>query len=313
MGQSLSTADDATAPLCNSMRQNVAMDVHVVDGTYELFRQHFGATAGGTRTPGEFDATTGVLASTIQLLADGATHVGVASDHTIESFRNELFDGYKDGSGMPPELAMQIPVMEDALGSLGVTVWPMVEFEADAALASAAAVGTADDRVGQVLIVTPDKDLGQCVVGDRVVQFDRRKGLFIDESGVNEKFGVGPSSIADWLALVGDTADGIPGLPGWGAKSTSSVLARYGRLEDIPDEAGRWDVPGLRGAAKLANTLAERRDDAMLFRTLATLVTDVEVGSVDDWKWNGPTDEFSAICERIGAQHLLARVERLQP
>ncbi len=313
MGQSLSTADDATAPLCNSMRQNVAMDVHVVDGTYELFRQHFGATAGGTRTPGEFDATTGVLASTIQLLADGATHVGVASDHTIESFRNELFDGYKDGSGMPPELAMQIPVMEDALGSLGVTVWPMVEFEADDALASAAAVGTADDRVGQVLIVTPDKDLGQCVVGDRVVQFDRRKGLFIDESGVNEKFGVGPSSIADWLALVGDTADGIPGLPGWGAKSTSSVLARYGRLEDIPDEAGRWDVPGLRGAAKLANTLAERRDDAMLFRTLATLVTDVEVGSVDDWKWNGPTDEFSAICERIGAQHLLARVERLQP
>ncbi len=295
------------------MRQNVAMDVHVVDGTYELFRQHFGATAGGTRTPGEFDATTGVLASTIQLLADGATHVGVASDHTIESFRNELFDGYKDGSGMPPELAMQIPVMEDALGSLGVTVWPMVEFEADDALASAAAVGTADDRVGQVLIVTPDKDLGQCVVGDRVVQFDRRKGLFIDESGVNEKFGVGPSSIADWLALVGDTADGIPGLPGWGAKSTSSVLARYGRLEDIPDEAGRWDVPGLRGAAKLANTLAERRDDAMLFRTLATLVTDVEVGSVDDWKWNGPTDEFSAICERIGAQHLLARVERLQP
>ena len=313
MGQSLSTADDATAPLCNSMRQNVAMDVHVVDGTYELFRQHFGATAGGTRTPGEFDATTGVLASTIQLLADGATHVGVASDHTIESFRNELFDGYKDGSGMPPELAMQIPVMEDALGSLGVTVWPMVEFEADDALASAAAVGNADDRVGQVLIVTPDKDLGQCIVGDRVVQFDRRKGLFIDESGVNEKFGVGPSSIADWLALVGDTADGIPGLPGWGAKSTSSVLARYGRLEDIPDEAGRWDVPGLRGAAKLANMLAERRDDAMLFRTLATLVTDVEVGSVDDWKWNGPTDEFSAICERIGAQHLLARVERLQP
>ena len=313
MGQSLSTADDATAPLCNSMRQNVAMDVHVVDGTYELFRQHFGATAGGTRTPGEFDATTGVLASTIQLLADGATHVGVASDHTIESFRNELFDGYKDGSGMPPELAMQIPVMEDALGSLGVTVWPMVEFEADDALASAAAVGNADDRVGQVLIVTPDKDLGQSIVGDRVVQFDRRKGLFIDESGVNEKFGVGPSSIADWLARVGDTADGIPGLPGWGAKSTSSVLARYGRLEDIPDEAGRWDVPGLRGAAKLANTLAERRDDAMLFRTLATLVTDVEVGSVDDWKWNGPTDEFSAICERIGAQHLLARVERLQP
>ena len=294
------------------LRQNVEMNVHVVDGTYELFRQHFGATAGGSRTPGEFDATTGVLASTIQLLADGATHVGVASDHTIESFRNELFDGYKDGSGMPPELAMQIPVMEDALGSLGVTIWPMVEFEADDALASAAAVANADDRVGQVLIVTPDKDLGQCVVGDRVVQFDRRKGLFIDESGVNEKFGVGPASIADWLALVGDTADGIPGLPGWGAKSTSSVLSRYGHLEDIPDEAGRWDVPGLRGAAKLATTLAERSHDAMLYRTLATLITDVEVGSVDDWKWNGPTDDFSAVCDRIGAQHLFARVERLR-
>ena len=295
------------------MRQNVAMDVHVVDGTYELFRQHFGATAGGTRTPGEFDATTGVLASTIQLLADGATHVGVASDHTIESFRNELFDGYKDGSGMPPELAVQIPVVEDALGALGVTVWPMVEFEADDALASAAGVAIADDRVERVLIVTPDKDLGQCVVGDRVVQFDRRKGLFINESGVNEKFGVEPASIADWLALVGDTADGIPGLPGWGAKSTSSVLSRYGHLEDIPDEAGRWDVPGLRGASKLATTLAERSDDAMLFRTLATLVTDVNVGAVDDWKWNGPTDDFSAICDRIGAQHLITRAERLQP
>ena len=179
-----------------------------------------------------FDATTGVLASSIQLLADDATHVGVASDHTIESFRNELFNGYKDGSGMPPELAMQIPVMEDALGALGVTVWPMIEFEADDALASAAAVANADDRVGQVLIVTPDKDLGQCVVGDRVVQFDRRKGLFIDESGVNEKFGVGPASIADWLAL-GDTADGIPGLPGW-VQSTSSVFPATVTLKTFP-------------------------------------------------------------------------------
>ena len=287
------------------------MHVHVVDGTYELFRQHFGATAGGTRTPGEFDATTGVLASTIQLLADGATHVGVASDHTIESFRNELFDGYKDGSGMPPELAMQIPIMEDALLALGVTVWPMIEFEADDALASAAAVANADKRVGKVLIVTPDKDLGQCVVGDRVVQYDRRKGLFVNEAGVIDKYGVGPLSISDWLALVGDAADGIPGLQGWGAKSASLVLARYQHLEHIPDEAGGWDVIGLRGAAKLANTLATRRDDAMLYRTLATLVTDVEVGKVDDWRWNGPTSEFSAICERIGAQHLVERTKRL--
>ena len=287
------------------------MDVHVVDGTYELFRQHFGATAGGTRTPGEFDATTGVLASTIQLLADGATHVGVASDHTIESFRNELFDGYKNGSGMPPELAMQIPIMEDALLALGVTVWPMIKFEADDALASAAAVANADKRVGKVLIVTPDKDLGQCVVGDRVVQYDRRKRLFVNEAGVIDKYGVGPTSIADWLALVGDAADGIPGLQGWGAKSASLVLARYQHLEHIPDEAGRWNVVGLRGAAKLANTLATRRDDAMLYRTLATLVTDVEVGKVDDWRWNGPSSEFSAICEQIGAQHLVDRTKRL--
>ncbi len=291
--------------------KNVSMQVHLVDGTYELFRQHFGATAGGTRTPGEFDATTGVLASTIQLLADGATHVGVASDHSIESFRNELFDGYKDGSGMPPELTVQIPLMEEALVALGVTVWPMVEYEADDALASAAAVAGADQRVERVLIVTPDKDLGQCVVGDRVVQFDRRKGLFVNEAGVVDKFGVPPESIADWLALVGDTADGIPGLPGWGAKSTSSVLARYGHLEHIPDEAGRWDVPGLRSAAKLAGTLAERRDDAMLYRTLATVVTNVEVGSVDEWEWSGAAPEFSTLCDRIGAQHLVARVERL--
>jgi len=287
------------------------MDVHVVDGTYELFRQHFGATAGGTRTPGEFDATTGVLASTIQLLADGATHLGVASDHTIESFRNELFDGYKDGSGMPPELAMQIPIIEDALLALGVTVWPMIKFEADDALASAAALANADNRVGKVYIVTPDKDLGQCVVGDKVVQYDRRKGLFVNEAGIIDKYGVGPTSIADWLALVGDAADGIPGLQGWGAKSASLVLARYQQLEHIPDEAGRWDVVGLRGAAKLANTLATRRDDVMLYRTLATLVTDVKVGKVDDWRWNGPTPEFSAICKQIGAQHLVERTKRL--
>ena len=234
-----------------------------------------------------------------------------ASYKTIESFRNELFDGYKDGSGMPPELTVQIPLMEEALVALGVTVWPMVEYEADDALASAAAVAGADQRVERVLIVTPDKDLGQCVVGDRVVQFDRRKGLFVNEAGVVDKFGVPPESIADWLALVGDTADGIPGLPGWGAKSTSSVLARYGHLEEIPDEAGRWDVPGLRGAAKLAGTLAERRDDAMLFRTLATVVTDVDVGSVDDWEWSGAAPEFSTLCDRIGAPHLVARVERL--
>jgi 5'-3' exonuclease len=287
------------------------MRVHLVDGTYELFRQHFGATAGGTRTPGEFDATTGVLASTIQLLADGATHLGVASDHTIESFRNELFPAYKDSAEMPPELLVQIPLMEEALTALGVTVWAMDRYEADDALASAAAVADRDTRVEQVLIVTPDKDLGQSVRGRRVVQFDRRKREIIDEDAVRERFGVGPDSIADWLALVGDTADGIPGLPGWGAKSTAAVLARYGHLEDIPDQPALWDVPGLRGAAKLGATLAERRADAVLYRTLATVVTDVEVGSVDDWRWTGPTPAFAELCERIGAGNLVARVERL--
>ncbi|MGA1345444.1 MAG: 5'-3' exonuclease [Ilumatobacteraceae bacterium] len=286
------------------------MRVHLVDGTYELFRQHFGATAGGTRTPGEFDATTGVLASTIQLLADGATHLGVASDHTIESFRNDLFPAYKDSAEMPPELLVQIPLMEEALTALGVTVWAMDRHEADDALASAAAVAARDTRVEQVLIVTPDKDLGQSVRGRRVVQFDRRKREIIDEDAVRERFGVGPDSIADWLALVGDTADGIPGLPGWGAKSTAAVLARYGHLEDIPDQPALWDVPGLRGAAKLGATLAERRADAELYRTLATVVTDVEVGSVDDWRWTGPTPAFADVCERIGAGNLVARVER---
>ena len=286
------------------------MRVHLVDGTYELFRQHFGATAGGTRTPGEFDATVGTLASTIQLLADGATHVGVATDSVIESFRNDLFPGYKTGEGMPPELTAQIPVLEEALRDLGITVWAMERWEADDALASAALVAAADPRVEQVLIVTPDKDLGQCVAGDRVVQYDRRKREIVNEAAVREKFGVGPASIADYLALVGDTADGIPGLPGWGAKSTSAVLSRYGRLEHIPDEASLWEVDGLRGAAKLAGTLAERREDAMLFRTLATVALDVPVGVVDDWKWLGPTDRFAATCERVGAGALVGRAQR---
>ena len=286
------------------------MRIHLVDGTYELFRQHFGATAGGTRIPGEFDATVGTLASTIQLLADGATHIGVATDSVIESFRNDLFPGYKTGEGMPPELTAQIPVLEEALRDLGVTVWAMERWEADDALASAALVASADPRVEQVLIVTPDKDLGQCVTGDRVVQYDRRKREIVNEAAVRDKFGVGPESIADYLALVGDTADGIPGLPGWGAKSTSAVLSRYGHLEEIPDEASLWEVDGLRGAAKLAGTLAERREDAMLFRTLATVALDVPVGVVDDWQWLGPTEAFTVTCERLGSGALVARAQR---
>ena len=248
------------------------MKVHLVDGTYELFRQNFGRAA---REPdaGPYAATTGVLASTLQLLADGATHVAVASDHVIESFRNDMWPGYKTSAGMPPELLAQIPIVEEALVAMGVTTWAMVVHEADDALAAAAAVADADERVEQVLIVTPDKDLGQCVRGRRVVQFDRRKRELIDEDGVVAKFGVPPASIPDYLGLVGDSADGFPGIPGWGAKSASAVLARYGHLEEIPEHAGQWDVPGLRGAAKLSVALRADFELALLFRRIATVET----------------------------------------
>ena len=288
------------------------MRVHLVDGTYELFRQHFGSAARHTDS-GPFAAAAGVVASTLALVEDGATHVGVASDHTIESFRNELWPGYKTSEGMDPEILEQIPVMERALGAAGFTVWPMVEYEADDALGAAAAVADADPRVEQVLIVTPDKDLGQCVRGERVVQFDRRKREIIDADGVREKFSVGPESIADYLGLVGDTADGFPGLPGWGAKSAGLVLARYGHIEDIPSAAGQWDVAGLRGAAKLSATLQAQLDDALLFREIATVVTDVAVGTVDDWHWNGPTAELAAVADQIGAPELVAYAARLAP
>jgi 5'-3' exonuclease len=288
--------------------------VHLVDGTYELFRQHFGSAnrrGESGREPGPYDATIGVLTSTLQLIEDGATHIGVASDHVIESFRNELWDGYKTSEGMLPELLHQIPVMEEALVAMGVTTWAMVEWEADDALGAAAHVADGDERVEQVLIVTPDKDLGQCVRGRRVVQYDRRKREIIDEDGVREKFGVGPESIPDYLGLVGDTADGFPGLPGWGAKSTSRVLARYGHLQDIPPEASLWDVEGLRGAAKLSKTLQEQMELAVLFRIIATVDVNVPVGTVDDWLWQGPTDEFEALCDRLGVPGLAHRARDL--
>jgi 5'-3' exonuclease len=286
------------------------MRVHLVDGTYELFRQHFGAASRHSdRHP--YAAAAGVVSSTLMLVEDGATHVGIASDHVIESFRNEMWAGYKTGEGMDPEILEQIPVFERALAAAGFTVWPMVEVEADDALGAAAAVADADERVEQVLIVTPDKDLGQCVRGTRVVQFDRRKRQIIDEDGVREKFGIGPESIADYLGLVGDTADGFPGLPGWGAKSASSVLARYGHIEDIPAAPGQWDVPGLRGAAKLSATLQAQYDDALLFRRIATIETNVDVGTVDDWRWAGPTDGFDAVAEEIGSPELAPYARRL--
>jgi 5'-3' exonuclease len=252
-----------------------------------------------------------VLASTLQLLAQGATHVGVASDHIIESFRNDLWPGYKSSAGMDPVLLEQIPLVEEMLVAMGVTTWAMVEHEADDALAAAAAVADAEPAVTRVLIVTPDKDLGQCVRGTRVVQYDRRKDLIVDEAGVIEKFGVPPASVADYLALVGDSADGYPGLPGWGAKAAAAVLARYGTIEQIPPSAKDWDVPGLRGADRLAATLAEHHDLALLFKTIASVVCDIDVGTVESWRWRGPTDEFAPLCARIGAGHLVDRAERL--
>jgi 5'-3' exonuclease len=286
------------------------MRVHLVDGTYELFRQHFGM-ASRHSSRGPFDAAAGVVASTLALIEDGATHIGVASDHTIESFRNALWAGYKTSEGMDPEILEQIPVMERALAAAGFTVWPMIDHEADDALGAAAFVAERDERVEQVLIVTADKDLGQCVRGERVVQFDRRKREIIDADGVRAKFGVGPESIPDYLGLVGDTADGFPGLPGWGAKSAALVLARYVHIEDIPPAAGQWDVPGLRGAAKLSATLQAQLADALLFRQIATVDTDVDVGTVDDWQWHGPTDDFAAIAEELDAPDLSSYARRL--
>lgn len=291
------------------------MKVHLVDGTYELFRQHFGQAA-RHGSPAPFAATAGVVSSTLQLVADGATHIGVASDHVVESFRNDWWAGYKTSEGMPPELLQQIPVMEEALAAAGFTVWPMVDHEADDALGAAAAVADADERVEQVLIVTPDKDLGQCVRGSRVVQFDRRKNEVIDEAAVCARFGVPPASIADYLALVGDSADGFPGLPGWGAKSAATVLAAFGHLEAIPDDAADWGLAGLRGAEKLAATLREQRDLAMLFRRIASIGAGTgyplpAVGVVDDWAWRGPTPAFAEMAERLGAPNLVARAERL--
>src|SRR5262245_41620065 len=250
------------------------MRVHLIDGTYELFRQHSGMAARHA-DPGPYTAAAGVVGSTLQLVANGATHVAVASDHVIESFRNEMWAGYKTSAGMDPGLLAQIPVMESALVACGFTTWAMVEYEADDALGAAAAVADADPRVEQVLIVTPDKDLGQCVRGTRVVQYDRRKDEVVDEDGVVAKFGVGPASIADYLALVGDSADGYPGLAGWGAKSASAVLAKFGTIDRIPASSGDWGLPALRGGEKLARTLQDQMSEALLFRAIATVALDV--------------------------------------
>ncbi len=287
------------------------MNIHLVDGTYELFRHYYAVPKRVNARAQEVAAVTGVAQSILGMLAEGATHVGVATDHVIESFRNEMWPGYKDSSGIEPDLLSQFELLEDALRALGVVVWAMVEFEADDALAAAAWVGADDPRVERVLICTPDKDLAQCVVGERVVQFDRRRRQIIDEGGVREKFGVPPVSIPDYLALVGDGADGYPGLKGWGAKSASAVLARYGHLEAIPASAADWDV-AVRGAPRLAETLAADRDLAFLFREIATVRRDAPVGAgVDHLEWSGPGPAFAEIVERLEAPELVERARRV--
>ena len=286
--------------------------VHLVDGTYELFRHHYGVPAGGREESDTAAATRGVLWSVLSLLEDGATHVGVATDHVIESFRNDLWPGYKSSAGMPEELLAQFGLVEDALRALGVAVWAMVELEADDALAAAAATAADDAEVDQVVIMTPDKDLAQCVRGQRVVQVDRRSGAVTDESGVRAKYGIAPESIPDWLALVGDSADGFPGLPGWGKKTASVVLARYPHLEDIPQLGFRWDVD-LRGKDRLAATLVEQRELALLFRDLATLRTQAPVlEKVEDLRWTGPTDALDDVARRVRAWRLVERVRQAE-
>ena len=252
------------------------VNVHVIDGTYELFRHYYALPSARDADGREVAAVRGVLASVRGMLQHGATHIGVATDHVIESFRNELWPGYKTGQGIDPELFAQFPLLEEALVAAGIVVWPMIEFEADDALAAAAATAAADPRVERVIICTPDKDLAQCVRGTRVVQLNRRTRTVFDEAGIVAKFGVPPASIPDYLALVGDAADGFPGLPGWGAKSTAAILAEYKHLEAIPADARDWRVT-VANSGRLAETLRRHGDRALLFRKLATLRTDMEL------------------------------------
>ena len=291
------------------------MKVHVLDGTYELFRHYFAVPSHITVDGHEVAAIRGVLESVLNLLSErDVTHLGVATDHIIESFRNALYAGYKTGAGIDPLLFAQFHPLELALEAMGVVEWPMVEFEADDAMAAAASIAAADPAVDQVVLLTPDKDLGQCVQQDgRVVQFDRRMRKLIDYAGVIEKFGVPPSAIPGYLALVGDTADGFPGLPGWGAKSAAAVLARYGSLEQIPLNPGQWDVPGLRGAPKLCATLVANLSDALLFRTIATVRRDAITldGGVESLRWRGPTEGFEAIADQLESPGLAVRAKTL--
>jgi len=275
------------------------MKIHLIDGTYELFRHFYAVPSARDEEGREVGATRGVVASVLGMINRGATHVGVATDHVIESFRNRMWPDYKTGAGVDPNLLSQFGLLEDALTALGVTVWPMIEYEADDALAAAAVRAAADSRVEQVIICTPDKDLSQTVSGTRIVQLNRRTNAIRDEAAVVAKFGVLPASIPDYLALVGDAADGYPGLPGWGAKSSAAVLARYLHLEAIPDDPRTWGVNAANSGA-LAATLGRERERAFLFRDLATLRTDIPVfDDVDQLRWAGPTAAFQTLAAKM--------------
>ncbi len=277
------------------------LDIYLVDGTYELFRHYYALPSARDEEGREVAAVRGVLASVLGMIKGGATHIAVATDHVIESFRNDLWPEYKTGEGIEPDLLAQFPLLEAVLSAAGLVVWPMVEFEADDALAAAAIAAAKDARVERVIICTPDKDLAQCVRGSRIVQLNRRTGVTFDEPGVIRKFGVAPASIPDYLALVGDSADGYPGLPGWGAKSSAAVLAKFVHLEAIPSDFREWRVNAANASA-LAATLSRERARALLFRTLATLRTDIALfEDVEQLRWNGPTAGFEALAARLDA------------
>jgi 5'-3' exonuclease len=289
------------------------MNVHLIDGTYELFRHFFAVPSAADVNGQEIAAVRGVLTSVVSMIEGGASHLGVATDHVVESFRNDLYPGYKTSEGVPQELLSQFPILEEALEAMGVVVWPMVYFEADDALASAAGKAAQDQRVKQVIICTPDKDLSQCVVGTRVVQLDRRRDILRDEAGVVAKFGVKPKSIPDYLAVVGDSADGFPGLPGWGVKAAALALSQYPHLEDIPKDWHSWH-PSIRKARLLSESLSNGWNDALLFRTLATLRLDVPVfDTAEDLRWRGPCPGFAELCRRLKSPDLLKRVKSAQP
>jgi len=284
------------------------MDIYLIDGTYELFRHFFAVPASADVNGQEIGAVRGVLTSVLSMIERGATYIGVATDHVVESFRNDLYPGYKTSEGVPEELLSQFPVLEEALQAMGVLVWPMVYYEADDALASAAAKAASDERVRQVLICTPDKDLAQCVVGSRIVQLDRRRDILRDEAGIVAKFGVNPLSIPDYLAVVGDSADGFPGVPGWGVKAAALTFSQYPHLEDIPKDWRQWH-PSIRKASTLSESLFNAWNDALLFRTLATLRMDVPVfDTVEDLRWKGARPTFDEYCRRMKANDLLRRI-----